>query len=1022
MIRGVLDYTGVWATPKLINRKPILNEIRKAVRDRGAPYVFYITGRGGMGKTFLLREVLRRLREGPWSEPEVLAAQDVVDLYHPPVHVVEGLCRAIRAVLRPGLGYFADFQQERERLARIRRDLDLRDIGWQEERMLHAFREDFRSLEDDYRVVLAFDTAEVLLYEPDPVQQSLALAPQGIEARGWLIERFLPSLENTIVLIAGRPGPPRLREDLRAALGERLIERTLGPLEEPDSLDYFQTVAQVAREQGSEVVAARLEAIPEETRRVIHLYTEGRPILLALTIDYLAVADRLLPEVQTPLEEARAMSSDQLRQVRERLEREIVRAIQETGRPADEAVRALAWTQRGMNARLLARLLETAEEEAERLLESLRPLSFVKVRPADNRVFLQDEMYALLERHVLSRLPEARARWVYDTILRFYNEEIEEARQELQRLQADPEAPLDLLERTRVRLQNAIAERVHYALRRDPEQGFEAYYQAAEEAFIASHRALDMQLRVELLEFLSQASQEATATIADWSTWDLGVRWIKRSIVSHRYDEAVQIATRLRVEVTDLMERLGPVAEAELSVWEGWARTYAGQGLDLAEGRLRTAIEALDRLQPRTPFERDQQRALLARAYNSLGYLLRVRGRFREAVEQYRRALPLWRALGPAFESEAANTLNNLAWALAETGKFGQAIRLCQDALEIRRRLGPRYPVALSLNTLAMIQIRNDRPDQAEELAQRALAIFFELENWRGIGMSSRALAEALRRKAWLPYQYTPEQQEELLRKARRLADEAVAIFTHRVEERSRLIEALIELGCIYRDWVRIHPLASALEATAREEMALRAERTLQRAAEEAGETFPHLRVDALVNLAWLYFYAGQPEGAEETVEEVFQSLPADFFITPERGVPRRDLSPAFFWVQIGKAHMLLALMAMDRFRSAYERLRAEGKSREEALDATRDLLQKGVEHFTLALAHDVLYAPDFRDLRRGKDLFYQSLKGLNPAELRLAYETARQVERECRLDENPARQLLEEYFGLPEAYEETVG
>ncbi|RMF31077.1 MAG: tetratricopeptide repeat protein, partial [Chloroflexi bacterium] len=735
---------------------------------------------------------------------------------------------------------------------------------------------------DDYRVVLALDTAEVLLYEPDPVQRSLALAPQGIEARGWLIERFLPSLRNTVVLIAGRPGPARLREDLQAALGERLIERTLGPLEEPDSLDYFQTVAQAARKRGSEMVAARLEAIPEETRRVIHLYTEGRPILLALTIDYLAVADRLLPEVQTPLEEARAMSPDQLRQVRERLEREIVRAIQETGRRADEAIRALAWTRRGMEARLLARLLETTEEEAEQLLKELRPLSFVKIRPADNRVFLQDEMYALLERHVLRRLPEARARWVYDTILQFYDEEIEKARRDLQRLQAAPEAPLDQLERTRVRLQNAIAERVHYALRRDPERGFEAYYRAAEETFIAYHRALDMQLRAELLEFLEQAPEEAKAIIADRATWDLGVRWIKRSIVFARYDEAVQIAIRLRAEAADLMERLGPVAEAELSVWEGWARAYAGQDLDLAEDRLRAAIEALVRLQPRTPFEREQRRALLARAHNNLGYLLRVRGRFREAAEQYRRALPLWRALGPDFESEAANTLNNLAWALAEAGKFGQALRFCRDALELRRRLGPRYPIALSLNTLAMIQIRNDQPDQAADLARQALTIFYDLENWRGIGLASRALAEALRRKAWIPYRYTPEAQEELLKEARRLADEAVAVFTHRVEERSRLIESLIELGCIYRDWIRVHPLASTLEATDREEMALRAERTLQRAADEAGETFPHLRVDAQVNLAWLYFYAGRPEKAEEAVETVFQSLPADFFITPE--------------------------------------------------------------------------------------------------------------------------------------------
>jgi hypothetical protein len=67
-------------------------------------------------------------------------------------------------------------------------------------------------------------------------------------------------------------------------------------------------VAERARELGWEEMARQIASIPDEMREVIYHYTGGRPILLALMIDYLLVADALLPRMKEPVEEVRKRS------------------------------------------------------------------------------------------------------------------------------------------------------------------------------------------------------------------------------------------------------------------------------------------------------------------------------------------------------------------------------------------------------------------------------------------------------------------------------------------------------------------------------------------------------------------------------------------------------------------------------------------------------------------------------------------------------------------------------------------
>ncbi|MFN8483165.1 MAG: tetratricopeptide repeat protein [Anaerolineae bacterium] len=1030
------EYAGVLKT-RLVDRASLLDEVKAAIDDSPRSHVFYITGPGGMGKTVLLQEVLRNLcEEGVWHNPDIVTVTEPVDLFHSETHSSEGVMRAIRAELRPGMDYFQGYRKERDRLEQLKVYLaQPSDIEQQRQRVEEAFLVDFKQLSEKRRIVLAIDTAEVLLYEPDQVQQMLHLEEEGVGARDWLIRRFLPHVENTVVLLAGRPKPARLRQDLEEALGSRLRKKPLGPLSEEDSVSYFREAALVARENRQTRVAEQIERIPDEIRRVIYIYTGGRPILLSLVIDYLTLADRLLPDLTVPLASARAKTQEELDEIQQRLERDIVRAIQDTPRPADRVIMALGWARRGLDVELLMRLEGFDQPTAEALLAEVRRLSFVKVRPADQRLFLQDEMYNLLQRHVLRHLPPTRADEAYAKLVAYAVEKVRQARKALGEQEpllmdtppGDEHAPLhheherinaptgdelikvrEALAEARQRLQNAIADEVHYRLRYDPIDGFENYLRYAEGAFQAHAESLDMQLRDELLQYLDQAEPEDKALIEDRATWDLAVRWVKRYIAKREYATAIETAGRLRTEAGTRMQALGLLADAELNILKGWALAYQGTNLDEAEMTLGRALEILKRSQPEPEtIDNWQHDRLMANAYNLLGYVRRQRGRSQDAVRYYRGALPFWRAL--KNEQEHATTLNNLAMALAEVGDLNQALRYCSDGLAMRRRLGPRYPIALSLNTMGLIEVRYDHLHRAKEYCERALTIFTEMEQPRGVGLAGIAAAETLRRTAERAGIHTPYEQGGLLRDAEKYARTAVEIFSSKDDpkkkEQARLVEALIELGCVYRDWARLRPQYTWDDDPQALELEAQSEKVLRQAAAEAHVPVPFREVEARVNLAWLYFYKGERARAERMVhEEILPLISREYLIIEGSSVPHPDEPITFYWVQLGKTHILLGEIEAGAYSALYDKLKSVGSDTAPALKH----LRQAAEEYTLALAYDELFASDFRDMERGLDRIYDTLKTLNPQELDVVSRAIRDTEQKYNL---PPPSRMRTYF-----------
>lgn len=1002
------EYASIRATLSLVGRKDILRQIQAAIQDQSpVPQVFYITAPGGWGKTRLVDAVLKKFdtREaGEWASPKVLSATGLVDLYHTYTHSDEGLVDDIAKVLDAQNGArFESYITQRAELDRVKHDLSqiLRTVTQQRTKMMNAFIEDFNNISNQYeKVVLAFDTVENLTYEPDRVQVALGLAEEPIGVAGWLIKGFLPKIRNAVVLIAGRPETPQLEAELEKLNRDKTIildHIRLQTFSEEETLAYFEAVLTVVRNENPHV-AERLERTPQETRLVVHYLSGGEPFLLSLFVDYLATAKKLLPLINTSLAEIRGKSKNDLKEEREKFREAILQEFQKIGRPFDDVIRALAWTEKGMGAVLLAWILkrdrptEEEIEQAKKYIEELRNpelrLSFVKIREIDRLVFLQDEMYKLMRSLQQHGRVRHNAKQTYELIARFYEERIKEQARVVNDLDKSTRSLFSssswkeftegkkkefLSEQQKLRvarayLQSYQVEHVYYCLQADYLQGLRAYYRAAEGAFQSNDMTLWLLLRDELLRFANQrrsSKNENDKEVLKYIDGDIGVRWIKFNISSGQYDRAFQQIERFRNTCQDLVTE-GSFADLSLKVWESWALTYDGRDYKRARIILEGVLASLKNgLTDQLEFEFDEWRSelLMAYAQDITGYMYRSQGNFKRAVEFYQKNIRLWKKL--EIRSELANTLNNLSWALAEVGDFQSAIEYCEDGLNLRRQLGHRHPMALSMNTLGLIETRSGQPERARFRCEQALAIFRDLEQPRGIGLACTALAESLRRMTNISDLLTLDQALENLKLAENYATEAVEVFKNNVKERLRLVEAYIELGCDYREIARWKHESDEAPT----DFVEKGERAFDLAVTTSGTELAYRGVDALVNKAWMYYYVENFEKAGEVVDSVLGMIQSQYLYTKDHVPIHGEEQVPWYWVQLGKAYLLLGIISYKGYEQAHK-LGDEEKMAKELENLGR--------YWTLSFAYDAQYGKDFRDVKSGRRVMYNSLYNRN--------------------------------------------
>ena len=978
------EFTGARRVP-LIGRRDLLQEAERRI-GRGGVHLIYFEGGGGIGKTALLDAILEQSQRG--SRADAMAgccvAQEVIDLYHIDVHSFEGLIRRLTEVL--GKWFFEQTQAVLTALDRARVAGDLDAAGGHAKALEPAFFQEFSAL-TDAGVVLAFDTMEMLQYEQDPFQEELGQEAPIFATGKWLFESFFPALQgNVVVLLAGRPDDMSAKLDNLREKNLHLLIRhiQLQALDEAETREYLRAVAQAEGRHGDGDAATRLWTWAEQRGDVVHLLTRGRPILLALVADIVARGWALPPPFGQPLQKLQGQAEKEWLPA---IEKALVVAIQDSPSPIGETIRTLAWLRKGATPELLAQVmgLQTADGQwdiytAAGYLDQVAQLALVKVRPGDCRIFLHDEMYTLLQKHVLRKSSQEERDHIYAAIRTYYRDLTSDLERRSEQL---PPA----LASTQSHLRQALVEEMHYRLRQSPPIGFAMYFWLAEEALGGRDVELDMLVRTEFLRTLAmlQESDQLVGPLPREAEVDIAVRWGMRVLFLQSNPEAaLSIFDQVRRRWGRQAGKLG-LAWVHLQLCRAVARIQRAREDDWREAQeqLIGVVKAADEIlltPPENPVvkaRRWRARILKGLALNYLGYLDRQQGRYLEAVRHYQESAMLQRRLGLAA---LAPTLTNLAYVMALTGDFRHARLLAEEAERLARRKGKDHVLALTLNVRAVVEAYDDHHRAALRYTDRALEIAAELPSQRVRGLIFLTRSRTHR---YLCNSFTDAERRHepaFFDEALKEANQAASLLRENPADK---VEALLERGCIYRELARLHRGDGKIDQA--DEFAERSRSDLERVALLAAAiNLPRQQALAWTNLGWLFYYLGKTAEAQQALEQAYLAFPAGYLF-PDRGplppmaLPERKGEATLpYWSTLGKAEMLRAYLSLDRALAASGR---DGVVH----------LQTAVRHATLSLAYDELIGDTCFDLTRAEEGLHNRIihDGLS---IKALHQYARQV------------------------------
>lgn len=459
---------------------------------------------------------------------------------------------------------------------------------------------------------------------------------------------------------------------------------------------------------------------------------------------------------------------------------------------------------------------------------------------------------------------------------------------------------------------------------------------------------------------------------------ELATGWFKRLIQKADYDEATRVAKLLRSQNKSLVAA-SRLHKIELDIWDAMlrTRTASDQDFNFAQRLLNDSIKKLEKMPPGT-----KRNIVLGRAYNNLGYLLRVQGKFYGACTAYRKALPIWREL--RLDEEQATTLNNLAFALAEVGVFNVAQNMAIDARGLRQKLNNFSIVPLNLNTLAHIAVRENKPELALKYVGEALRRSRQIPNLRARGLTLIVGSEAHRRRLRSRDFETLNNLADL-NIALDYAEKACAIFSNKIKEPERHVEALIELGCTYRDFTKY--LRNGFKVTPESKAyGKKSEKALREAARIAKrEKITYRAVDALVNLAWLKYYLRQ--NVDDILDEAFAEVPKAYKEVHKKKASVKDMENYVvpYLIQLGKAHTLKGQMNFSLFNDK-KRLKEE---REKSLESA-------IQYHALALQYNTMVGDAvIMQLRNTHERIYENIRRLNPGETQIVLKALERFEKE---------------------------
>ena len=630
---------------------------------------------------------------------------------------------------------------------------------------------------------------------------------------------------------------------------------------------------------------------------------------------------------------------------------------------------------------------------------------------------------------------------------------------------------LQLAERSRVhrRIQALELDRMHYAILMDPDRNLNnVYFDLAERRWMANDEDADFTTQAEMWRAIrddfamrfADISPERIKTLRYAADHDDAARWIKRFILrgdfrgAISFFDAVEDAIRGILDSDEKRRWQHTLGHSERAIWRYYAQIMSGDDVASAVRHLLYHVDEAVKLASHDvdtvvfPERWDGEKGfrasrshpahpalgrlhrVIAVGFNFAGYGCAVLGQFGMATKYYGEALYYMRETD--FVGQQAATRNNLGRTLSESGRNQRGRRLVVDALELRRRQGTEIPIAYSINTLALIDNDTRRPDLAWREAAKAVAYFRRAEMNRGLGLALIELSKGLRRLAnqEQPGLILEDPPDRIYAEAERAAQEAIVVFQESTAnaESPRLIEAWIEMGCVKRDQIRAL-LQQRVERLANR-YAADAVNFYSRAKEGAFKrNLTRLALDAIVNTAWAYYYAGDTESARRSNQEADALIEDDYRLRIGQQPPDPGKDKSYMYYQLSKLHNLQGQIAMEQFRRRAEIIRQEiaasghedRKARQKAVhldEEARASLRAAAEAFVQALCYAELLSPRSPALTLAYHQIYDHLKEFNSTEL----EDFRRYQRAARRKYQVNKIRIEDFSDLDRWIEDCFG
>jgi tetratricopeptide (TPR) repeat protein len=751
-----------------IGRENLLLRIEEAVADTPHCHIFRLLGEGGVGKTALLRKIYEQYK----NDSSVIATQ--IDHVQAAYQTFPTLVNNwIPQLLEQGVDFKANLYEMVRNMYRnlmfmYQEGADDEEIAREEDLIHKRLLEAVNPYLKHKRLLILNDSVDV---SPD-----IALGHRMNTAGRRLI--------NTVIVLAGRS---------ESAVVEEMYDNEVGPIyaEEGWKVHPIYTIENFDTETVKEYFAHFLPVMPSyELIESIEVLTEGKPVLLAFTVEWFKRHINLPEEIRLSHQVLTSLSQHELRLKRRYFERALIERARQLKEPLDKAILYLSFLDRRYDReilRLALGLSEEEKEEVEKLDCQLRQMAFIRSFTDHSSGLLHDEAKRLIHLHAWPPRDSdgvERRELAQKIIEGFYKLRIDQVNKKIIRFIKRPKY-------------NSLDEQLEHL-------------QLEQLAHDLRMECLDYHCRISLDDgrrYLTELIRESVSLRKKegvfheirkhFGDFEANVAVARMDFARGRYEKNHEIIEQaLAKEDADNEYRIALLYEL----------SDAPTDPEEKAAYLRRAMQIA---------EESGDKAAVARITNDLGLMYRRQGLWAQAEEAYNQTLEILRTVDDMHQQ--ASTLNNLAFVKLLRGEFDRAQSLADVALEMRESLGKQIGVAFSYLTKGEIAETMDNRAQASQAYRAAALLFEKLGRDRDHALAQIRLAEVRRHEQdfesaedllapalALPLSEIRAQAERelgALRRTQGMVAEGLARKSQLYDEAVAGFQRSLETSCHKRDW-----------------------------------------------------------------------------------------------------------------------------------------------------------------------------------------------------------------------------